>query len=97
MIMKENTLLTLEPMGNDAQMNISQLVDDLVKGPARWLQRYFSAVLGKEVSQRQTRLIVEAQVAFVLMVFPAAFSLLLRLVFVGWFVWSLMRCHKSGI
>lgn len=61
------------------------------------LSRYYSHVLGTEVSMRQTLLLVNAQVAFFMTVFPADCHLLLRLGCLAWLISAVIKCRESGI
>ena len=61
------------------------------------LARYYSRVLDTEVSTRQTLLLVNAQAAFFMTVFPADCHLLLRLGCLAWLISAVMKCRDSGI
>lgn len=56
---------------------------------------YYSKVLEQPVSRRQTWLLLNAQAAFLLTVFPATCPLLLRTVFAAWLVDALLRCKRE--
>ena len=60
--------------------------------PMEWLRKYYSAILEKEVSMKQTFLLIETQIAFAASIIPADINLLLRAGFIGWFAYSLMKC-----
>lgn len=53
------------------------------------------AVLEKDISNRQAALITQAQLAFILAVFPVISSILLHIVFMVWFAWSVYRCKEE--
>ena len=63
--------------------------------PVALLAGYYSSVLERKVSQRQTLLILEAQAAFFTGILPADIPVVVRLLAAGWFVSALMRCRKS--
>lgn len=65
--------------------------------PINALEGYYSSVLGKTINTRQTLLLLNAQVAFVAATFPIDFSLILRVVFAGWFLSALLKCKTSGV
>lgn len=65
-----------------------------VNMPMEWLSRYYSNLLGEEVSVRQTRKIVLAQIAFIAMILPLGTSLIYHAVTVGLFALSLLNCRK---
>ncbi len=64
----------------------------LVRIPLEWMRKYFSSVLEREVTVKQTWLILETQAALVMAVFPADINIILRAVFLGWFAWCLLKC-----
>ncbi len=66
----------------------------LASMPMEWMRKYFSSVLEREVTVKQTRLILETQAALVMTVFPADINILLRAVFLGWFAWCLLKCKE---
>lgn len=59
------------------------------------LRQYYSRVLERPIDLRQTLLLVQAQVAFVLAALPAECPLLLRAAFALWFGWSVRVCKHS--
>lgn len=83
------------------EKNISSLAQKLsktanaIKQPIEWLRKYYSIILEKEISMKQTALLLETQFAFLMMVFPADIHLLLRAASIGWFSLCLKRCKKS--
>ncbi len=62
--------------------------------PAEWLRCYFSQVLEREVSMRQTMCILHAQLAGTVAVFFTFDSVLLHLAAVLWFVAALLSCRN---
>ncbi len=66
----------------------------LMRMPVEWMRRYFSSVLEREVTIKQTRLILETQAALVMTVFPADIHIGLRALCLGWFVWCLLKCKE---
>lgn len=96
--MERNTMMM--NYQNESATNIQLLIDlvtSTLNKPIELLRKYFSACLEKEVSLRQTWLIIQAQVAFILAALPADYSLLLRFVFALWFGWSVLRCKKAAL
>lgn len=65
--------------------------------PVEWLRKYYSHVLEKPISRKQTWLMIEAQVAFALGILPMDSPLWLRAVYMGWFAWSVRKCKRAGI
>ena len=68
---------------------------DIVSRPVRWFSAYYSAVLGREISMRQTLHLLNAQLAFVFVVLPADISFVARAVCCGWLLKAVMACRKS--
>lgn len=66
-----------------------------IKVPVEWLRKYYSTVLEKEISMKQTALLLETQFAFTLGVIPADIHLGFRACFLGWFAWCLLKCKKA--
>lgn len=66
-----------------------------MKVPVEWLRKYYSTVLEKEISMKQTALLLETQFAFTLGVIPADIHFGLRACFLGWFAWCLLKCKKA--
>lgn len=68
---------------------------DAIKQPIEWLRKYYSVILEKEISMKQTALLLETQFAFAMAIMPADMHLLLRAASLGWFCLCLKRCKKS--
>ncbi len=58
---------------------------------------YYSRVLGTKVSIRQALLLINAQAAFVMAVFPSDCHIALRAVCVCWLASALLKCRRAGI
>lgn len=65
------------------------------KQPIEWLQSYYSIIMEKEVSMKQTLLLIATQFTFVLGILPADINLALRAAFLGSFAFCLHLCKKS--
>lgn len=63
--------------------------------PIEWLQSYYSIIMEKEVSMKQTLLLIATQFTFVLGILPADINLALRAAFLGSFAFCLHLCKKS--
>lgn len=66
----------------------------LLNTPVEMLSRYYSSVLEREVSVKQTRWLVIAQIAFVVMILPCEAALAFRMFGVALFAGSVWRCSK---
>ena len=65
-----------------------------LKRPTEWLRQYYSAVMEREINDRQTWSLIEVQVAFFAGIMPADYSLLLRAACCLWFYLALKRCQR---
>ena len=67
------------------------------KQPIVMLSIYYSKILEEKISVKQTLLLLNAQISFVLAIFPANFSLILRFLFIVWFATAVVQCKRSGL
>ena len=67
----------------------------LVRRPAEWLCAYYSRVLEREVSMRQTWLLVNAQLAFAASFFPVEAPVLFRVVALALLASALLKCRRE--
>jgi len=73
-------------------------IRDSILKPAVWLQKYYSQILEKEISMKQTIMLVKAQAAFFIGVLPTdECPLSVRTVFLAILLWYVWKCKKSGI
>jgi hypothetical protein len=79
----KNTIETIKSIANTAMK------------PVNWLSAYYSSVLGRKISTKQTLLLLNAQAAFVMTVFPVEAPFVIRLISLTWFVKALFACKKS--
>lgn len=87
---KEMTLGNSRPGLQDAVENVC----NRLCRPAEWLRRYFSQVLEREVTMRQTLAILNAQVSGTLVAFGSFDSVLLHAAVGAWFVAALAGCVR---
>ncbi len=93
--MKKEMILTER---NASYNELGHLFTDAAKwflAPSEWLRKYYSAVLEQEVSSKQASYITQAQLAFVLTIFPVLSSFPLQAVALAWFIYSLYMCKKK--
>ena len=86
--MEKNIILTADTATENKAFELTELVKGIAgwfSTPVRLLASYYSSILGKKVSVRQTWLLVEVQTAFFAGIFPVDMSIVLRLMFVAWF------------
>lgn len=65
------------------------------KTPIEWLRNYYSVVCEKELTLRQTMLLINAQFAFLATVFPTNVPIVARIACCAWLVYSLKTCKKE--
>ncbi len=96
--MEKNIILTANTSVENKQFELTELVKGIKEWfstPVRLLATYYSSVLGRKVTMRQSWLLIVAQVAFFAGIFPADINIALRLMFVAWFITAIMRCKKA--
>ena len=65
--------------------------------PQQMLRRYYSKVLGEDVSEARARAITEAQIAFFAVTLPADYPLVLRILACVWFVVKVRKLKNSPL
>lgn len=70
-------------------------VANAIKAPFNFMRNYYSSVIGRKISAKQTWLLTEVQLAFVFAVFPVEAPFVLRILAVLWLVSSLIRTKSS--
>lgn len=89
--MEKNITLTTCKL---VQPNIFTIVINKFKMISTMLRKYYSSVLGEEVSVSYMHRLNNAQVAFLCAVLPADMPLPLRAVFCLWFLYAVRRCRR---
>lgn len=95
--MERNMTLTADA-ANGKQFELTELfasVKTWLSTPVKLLSRYYSYVLERQVTTRQTWLVIEAQAAFFAGIFPADIHISVRLLMAAWFLSALSRCRKA--
>ena len=85
--------ITLSQSKNGCGRTSSELAGTAFR-PFERLRRYYSDVLEEEVSYSRMWRLINAQLAFVAAVFPAAAPLLARALSAVWLVCSLLACRR---
>ena len=70
-------------------------ISNMVRLPGRWLNQYYSQVLGRKLTMRQTWLLVNAQLAFGATVFPTEAPIVLRLACCAWMLSAMIKCKDE--
>lgn len=95
--MEKNIGLTANGMVNK-QPELAELARNLVdwiSAPVRLLAKYYSAVLDRNISQKQAWHLIEVQTAFFAGIFPADMPASFRILAIFWLVSALLRCKKA--
>ncbi len=71
-----------------------ELPAKLAQQPIEWMRKYFSSVLEREISTKQTWLLLETQAALIMGILPADMHIGLRALFLGWFALCLLKCKE---
>lgn len=61
------------------------------------ISNYYSSMIDEKLTNKQTLLIMNAQLAFFFAVMPADCSLTLRFACIAWLAVALIQCKNSGI
>lgn len=93
---KQITFTAIDKEVNDFAngKDILKEVKDWALMPLEWLRRYYSGVMGKEVSNGKMWLIIQAQLALFATLFVLNESFVAKIGFALWFGWSVWRCKE---
>jgi len=72
----------------------TEVMKQMAERPLEGLTRYYSDVLERQLSTRQTLLLLNAQLAFLMTVFPSM-SFVLRILCLTWLVGAVVKCRRS--
>lgn len=89
--------VTIDFIGTESQeeRKIEAMIAELVNMPAEWLRRYYSAIIGRELSRKQSWLITRTELAFLAVVVCAGQSVLLTAASLVWFATLLLKCKRN--
>ncbi len=73
---------------------VYNMLMNTVKHPLDGITSYYSRVLEREVDNKQTLSLLNAQLAFFMTVFPADCSFVLRILCGCWLVAALLKCKE---
>lgn len=88
------TINNMQRSGNTVMMAANKALNG-VKIPIEWLRKYYSVVCEKELTLRQTMLLINAQFAFLATAFPANMPIVARIACCAWLVYSLKTCKNE--
>lgn len=95
--MEKNAFYTTGTTGNK-EFEITDFIariGEWAAEPLRLLGAYYSGILERKLSRRQTWRLIEVQIAFLMSILPADISIAARLVLVAWLVSAACRCRKA--
>ena len=72
----------------------TEVMKQMAERPLSGLTRYYSDVLERQLSTRQTLLLLNAQLAFLMTVFPSM-SFVLRILCLTWLVGAVVKCRRT--
>lgn len=92
--MEKNAVYTTGKKGMELTDFINKIAD-WASEPVRLLGAYYSGILERELTTRQTWRLIEVQIAFLMSILPADMSIAARLVLIGWLASAAARCKKA--
>ena len=92
-IMEKNVILMDNRL--DGRNTVLSDIVKKMRRPAIWLCTYYSQVLERKLTMRQTWLLVNAQLAFGAAFFPVDMPTAMRIVCMGWVVSALLKCRHE--
>lgn len=95
--MKKEMMMTADAAYTKNILDSIRSYAERAKQPIVMLSIYYSKILEEKISVKQTLLLLNAQISFVLAIFPANFSLILRFLFIVWFATAVVQCKRSGL
>ena len=95
--MKKEMMMTADAADTKNIIDSIRSYAERAKQPIVMLSIYYSKILEEKISVKQTLLLLNAQISFVLAIFPANFSLILRFLFIVWFATAVVQCKRSGL
>lgn len=93
--MEKNISLSASQNRYFSLMNLVSTFVAIVNIPVSKLADYYSACLDRKINTRQTWLLLNAQVAFVMAVFPASAPFMLRIICTVWLIHALLLCKNN--
>ena len=88
------TVNSMQRSGNTVMMAANKALNG-VKIPIEWLRKYYSVVCEKELTLRQTMLLIPAPFAFLPTACPANMHIVARIACCAWLVYSLKTCKNE--
>lgn len=79
---------------NTDERAIVEMIADAVRLPQEWLRKYYSAIIGHEISSRLAWLITRSQLAFVAIILLTPQSVVLGAAAAAAFALSIKQCKE---
>lgn len=95
--MKKEMVLTTNSAEVSSINEIIARMKETTLRPVVSISKYYSRILEKEINTHQTLLLINAQIAAALAIFPLSYSLVLRVLFISWFATAVIQCKKGGL
>lgn len=95
--MKKEMTLTANANTKANRPSATDTIVTTVRKALLFVARYYSDVLGTDISIRQTLLLINAQTAFFLTVFTVECLFIVRLACLAWLITALVKCKRGGI
>lgn len=92
MIMERQITITT---GNKNVCGITNKFMGMINLATEGIRKYYSQVLERDITTRQTVMLLKAQAAFFTTIMPADYPLMLRAVACAWFILTLRNCKKE--
>ena len=89
--------MTERTFGNITMASLYESAKSMICTPLAYVSSYYSSLIDKKLSLRQTAHILNAQMAFTFTVFPVDCPLTLRFAALAWLAAALRGCKKSGL
>ncbi len=93
--MEKNIYIKREVSTSNSMQNMLNSITNKVKSPIILLAKYYSIVLERKISIRQTLLLLNAQIAFVFAVFPVNIGFIARGICCAWFIKAVLVCKNN--
>ncbi|MBO5466347.1 MAG: hypothetical protein IKK92_00420 [Prevotella sp.] len=95
--MKKEMTMQVSAMENTNAVSGIRMMMNVAISMLTIIRNYYADVLGCQLNNKQTMLILNAQFAFLFTVFPIECSPIFRIVCLIWLVAALLKCKNSGI
>lgn len=93
--MEKNISLSASQNRYFSLMNLMSAFVAIVNIPVAKLAEYYSQCLDRRINTRQTWLLLNAQAAFFMAVFPVSAPFMLRVVCAAWLIHALLLCKNN--